>query len=129
VALPANHDPAVEPLLYAISRDGRTLFYGTDTAILPEAAWQGFHQNRLRFDLVILDHTYGPAAPDRDHMNAAEFLAQVARMRAEGLLAGNARIFATHLAHDANPVHPELAALAAPHGYEIAYDGLTVSLD
>jgi phosphoribosyl 1,2-cyclic phosphate phosphodiesterase len=50
-------------------------------------------------------------------------------MRAEGLLAGNARIFATHLAHDANPVHPELVALAAPHGYEIAYDGLTVSLD
>jgi phosphoribosyl 1,2-cyclic phosphate phosphodiesterase len=129
VAVPANHDPAVEPLLYAVSRAGRTLFYGTDTAVLPEAAWQAFHQNRLCFDLVVLDHTYGPAAARPDHMNAADFLSQVARMRAEGLLAPAARIFATHLAHDTNPVHPELVELAAPHGYAIAYDGLTVSLD
>ncbi len=37
-----------------------------------------------------------------------------------------ARVFATHIAHEGNPVHPELSAFAAQHGYEIAYDGFTV---
>jgi phosphoribosyl 1,2-cyclic phosphate phosphodiesterase len=125
-AFPANHDPAVEPLLYAIEADGRSLFYGTDTAVLPEETWQAFHQHRLCFDVVILDHTYGPDEPGSDHLSARQFIEHVARMREEDLLAGDARVFATHLAHAGNPVHPELAEFAAQHGYEVAYDGLSV---
>jgi phosphoribosyl 1,2-cyclic phosphodiesterase len=125
-AVAANHDPNVAPLLYAITADGRTIFYGTDTGPLPEATWQALRQHRLRFDVVILDHTYGWSAGASDHLNAEQFLAQVARLRAEGMLAADARVFAHHLAHDANPVHPELVALAARHGYEVAYDGLTI---
>ena len=125
-AFRANHDPSVEPLLYAIAAEGRTIFYGTDTASLFEETWQAFHDQRLRFDLVVLDHTYGPAEPAPDHLSAREFIAHLQRLRAEGLLAPRARVLATHIAHPGNPVHPELVAFAAPHGYEIAYDGLTV---
>jgi phosphoribosyl 1,2-cyclic phosphate phosphodiesterase len=125
-ALPANHDPATEPLLYAIEAEGRTIFYGVDTAILPEETWSGFHQHKLQFDLVILDHTYGPGELGTDHLSAHQLVEHVARMRQEGLLAGGARILATHIAHEGNPVHPELAEFASDHGYEIAYDGLTV---
>ncbi len=127
-AFQANHDPSVEPLLYAIQAEGRTIFYGTDTAVLPEAVWQGFHEHGLKFDLFILDHTYGPAEPAPDHMSAREFIAHLARLREENLLAPGARVFATHIAHPGNPVHPELVEFATPHGYEIAYDGLTVSV-
>lgn len=126
LAVPANHDPAVDPLLYAIEAGGRGIFYGTDTATLPEETWRAFHRHGLRFDLVILDHTYGPDEPGADHLNARQFVEHLARLRGEGLLADAARIFATHLAHVGNPVHPELAEIAARHGYEIAYDGLTV---
>lgn len=125
-AFPANHDPAVDPLLYAVQMDGYCLFYGTDTDALSEEAWQGFHRHQLRFDLVILDHTYGPNKTANDHLSAPQFIEHAARMRAEGLLADNARLFATHIAHDANPAHPELVSFAAQHGYEIAYDGLTI---
>ena len=125
-ALPANHVPSVDPLLYAITADGRTIFYGTDTAALPEETWQAFHRHTLRFDVVILDHTYGPGESGSDHLNALQVGEHVARMREEHLLAGNARVFATHLAHAGNPVHPELAEFAARHGYEVAFDGLTV---
>jgi phosphoribosyl 1,2-cyclic phosphate phosphodiesterase len=125
-AFPANHDPAVEPLLYAVEADGRTIFYGTDTATLLEETWQAFHRHRLRFDVVILDHTYGLDEPGSDHLGAQQFIEHAARMREEGLLADEARIFATHVAHVGNPVHPELADFAARHGYEVAYDGLTV---
>lgn len=125
-ALEANHDPTVEPLLFAIQKAGRCVFYGTDTDALPEATWRAFHHHQLRFDLVILDHTYGVHKQAADHMSADQVIAHAARMRTEGLLTATARVFATHIAHDANPAHPALAAFAAQHGYEVAYDGLTV---
>jgi len=49
-------------------------------------------------------------------------------MHDEGLLAEDARIFAHHLAHHSNPVHPALVAIAGERGYEVAYDGLTVTV-
>jgi phosphoribosyl 1,2-cyclic phosphate phosphodiesterase len=126
MAFPANHDPVVEPLLYAVEAEERSVFYGADTAVLFEETWQAFHQIGLRFDLVILDHTYGPDEPGSDHLSAWQLIEHAARMREEGLLTSRARIFATHIAHEGNPAHPALAAFAAQHGYEIAYDGLVV---
>jgi phosphoribosyl 1,2-cyclic phosphate phosphodiesterase len=125
-AFSANHDPTVEPLLYAVEVDGRTIFYGTDTATLPEETWRAFHRRKLRFDVVILDHTYGLDEAGSDHLNAQQFIEHVERMSEEGLLADKVRVFATHIAHAGNPVHPELADFAARHGYEVAYDGLAV---
>lgn len=125
-AFPANHDRRLDPVLYALKTAGRTIFYGTDTGPLPEVTWRALHEQRLQFDLLILDHTYGPDEPGPDHMNATQFREHVARFRAEGLLAPNARVLATHISHPRNPPHPELSAIAALHGYEIAYDGLTV---
>jgi phosphoribosyl 1,2-cyclic phosphate phosphodiesterase len=120
LAIPANHDPSVEPLLYVIQAGGRCIFYGTDTPALPESVWQAFHAHRLRFDVVVLDH------PGDDHLGARDVAAYAARLRTEGLLAEGGRVLATHIAHDANPPHPELAAYAAAHVYEIAYNGLSV---
>lgn len=58
-AIPANHDPFVELLLDAVSGRRWSIFYGVDTASLPEATWQALRRNKGVFDLVILDHTYG----------------------------------------------------------------------
>ena len=126
IAFPANHAPEMGALLYAIEADGHSIFYGTDTATLFEETWQGFHQHKLKFDIVVLAQTYGPDEPGSDHLSAHQLIEHVARMRAEGLLATNARVFATHIAHEGNPPHPALAEFAAQHRYEIAYDGLTV---
>ncbi len=125
-AFPANHDPTVEPLLYAVEAAGRSVFYGLDTAALPEETWQAFHRYNLRFDVAILDHTYGPGESGSDHLSARQVIEHVARLREEGLLTDQARVFAAHIAHEGNPVHPELAAFAAQHGYEVACDGLTI---
>ena len=128
VAVAADHDPAVEPLLFAISDGTRTLFYGTDTGPLPEAAWETFHAHGLRFDLVILDHTFGLAPERSQHMSAGDFAATMARMRAEGLAGPGTRFVATHIAHPGNPAHPELEAYARERGYEVAWDGMVITL-
>lgn len=125
-AFPANHAPSMGALLYAVESGGSTVFYGTDTAALSEETWAAFHRHKLRFDTVILDHTYGPDEKASDHLSARQVIAHAERMREEGLLTENARIFATHIAHEGNPAHPELAEFAAQNGYEIAYDGLRV---
>ena len=124
---PANHDPVVDPLLYAVQGGGCSLFYGTDTAALPEEVWRGFERSRFRFNIVILDHTYGPDEEGSDHLCANQFIEQIARMREKGVLAAGARVLATHIAHEGNPVYPELVSFAARHGYEIAHDGLVIS--
>jgi phosphoribosyl 1,2-cyclic phosphate phosphodiesterase len=125
-ALPANHDPSVDSLIFAVRAEDRCLLYATDTAALPEEAWRGFHDGKLRFDTVILDHTYGPGHTGDDHLSAAVFVEHMDRLREERLLKEGSRAFATHISHDANPPHPELSAFSKQHGYEIAYDGLTI---
>jgi hypothetical protein len=80
----------------------------------------------LCFDVVVLDHTYGPEETGSDHLSARQVIEHLARMREEGLVAGRARALATHIAHEGNPVHPELVRFAAQYGYEVAYDGFVV---
>ncbi len=123
-AFPANHAPTMGAMLYAVEADGKSIFYGVDTASLFESTWQVFYRCQMRFDVVILDHTYGPNQQGSDHLSAHQVIDHVARMRSEGLLTHSARAFATHIAHEGNLVHPELVDFAKQHGYEVAYDGL-----
>jgi len=127
-AFPANHAPTMGAMLYAIEAEGRSIFYGTDTASLPESTWQAFHQCQMRFDVVILDHTYGPTQAGTDHLSAQQVIEHVARMRREGLLTNTGRAFATHIAHEGNPAHLDLVTFAKQQGYEIAYDGLVLEI-
>lgn len=129
LAFPANHAPGSGALLYAIERDGRNIFYGTDTAILFEETWQAFPQYKMRFDLVVLDHTYGPKQPGSDnHLSARQVSEHTKRLREEGILKDNGRVFATHIAHEGNPGHAELVEFASQHGYKVAYDGLRITV-
>ena len=125
-AFPSDHDRTGESLLWAITQDDFTLFYGTDTDLIPEDTWKAFKEKKLKFNVVVLDHTYGPGADGSGHLNAMRFVQQVQQMRAEALLAVNARVLATHISHEGNLPHDELSQYAAKFGYEIAYDGLVV---
>ncbi len=128
MAFPANHAPGMGAMLYAIEAAGCAVFYGTDTATLFEQTWQAFRQHQMRFDVVILDHTYGPEQPGSDHLSAHQVIEHADRMRAEGVLGSRGHVFATHIAHEGNPAHPDLAAFAKKHGYEVAYDGLVLTV-
>lgn len=127
-SLKANHAPETTAMLYLIERAGRVIFYGTDTGEMPQATWDALATIGKRCDLVVLDHTFGYQGRSNGHMNAEQFLEQVARLRELGLLADGARIFATHLGHHSNPTHEELVVFARQHGYEVAYDGLTLEI-
>jgi hypothetical protein len=61
-------------------------------------------------------------------MNQTQFVEQLTHMRASGLLADDARVYAHHLAHHSNPLPDALEAEAAVLGYQVTYDGLTVEV-
>jgi phosphoribosyl 1,2-cyclic phosphate phosphodiesterase len=130
-AVRATHDPTITALLYLIEREGRCLFYATDTGEIPEETWADLEaqaREGRRAHVVAMDHTFGMAGRVEGHMNWEQFTEQVARLRAIGLLDANARVFAHHIAHHSNPPHEELSAFAAGHGYDAAYDGLEVAV-
>ena len=128
MAFPANHAPGWGALLFAIESNGRSLFYGTDTAVFLDEVWQALRKYRWQFDLVVLDHTHGFGASSDGHMNAEEVRSHVKRLREEKILKEHGRALATHFSHQGNPVHQELVKATARFGYEIAYDGLEVHL-
>lgn len=129
-SIPATHGGENEPCMLHLIGDGRsTIFYCTDTGPLSEEAWRLLHADGRVIDLVAMDETMGIGGePDPEHLNMESFLQQLERMRAEGLLAPTARIFAHHISHERNPIHPKLSEIFAPYGVEIPYDGLTIEL-
>jgi phosphoribosyl 1,2-cyclic phosphate phosphodiesterase len=92
MALPANHDPGSGSMLFAVASDEGSIFYGTDTAALFEETWQAFHQHGMRFDLVVLDHTYGPDEQGEDHLSARQVAQHAERLREEGILKEGGRL-------------------------------------
>jgi phosphoribosyl 1,2-cyclic phosphate phosphodiesterase len=127
----ADHDPKLTALLFLIEREGRCLFYATDTGELPAETWADLEARAaegMRAHVVAMDHTFGMVGRVQGHMNWEQFTEQIARLRAIGLLAEDARVFAHHIAHHSNPCHEELSAFAAEHGYEVAYDGLEIAV-
>jgi phosphoribosyl 1,2-cyclic phosphate phosphodiesterase len=125
-AFPTDHDNSVDSLLFSITENDYSVFYGTDTDNLPEETWKGFHDKKLKFNVLILDHTYGPNIDNSGHLNANRFIEHINRMKEEDLLSENARILATHISHEGNPLHEILSEYALINGYEIAYDGLVI---
>jgi len=127
-AFPANHARNTSAVLYAIEHGLVSVFYGTDTDALLEETWQGMHKAGIQFDLVVLDNTHGVNPPGFGHMNAHLVEQHTQRMRAEGLLKQEGEVYITHISHIGNPTHEALEALSGGKGYQVAYDGLTLSL-
>lgn len=128
-AVRAAHAPEkMVALLYLIERDRATLFYATDTGPFGDETWTALGRFGKSVDAVAMDHTFGYGAASSGHLNADQFVEQLERMRAMGLVGARTRVLAHHIAHHSNPPHEELSRLAARRGYEVAHDGLVVDL-
>ena len=127
-AVESNHDPRDGSLLWVIEEGETAFLYATDTMRFTDHALELFRNRGFRFDAVAIDHTYGPGTPGGGHLCADEVVGEIGRLRAAGVLQPGCRILATHISHEGMPLHEELSEFAAAHGYEIAWDGMTVEL-
>lgn len=121
----ARHNPKEKCFIYQIERGGKRMLYANDTGVFPQATWERIAG--VRFDFVSLDCTmlalhntyYG-------HMSIEQVVEVKKRMLEMGCADADTRFLITHFSHNGLLLHDELVKVMAGHGFEVAYDGLTV---
>ena len=124
-SFPATHS-SQKPLIYAVEREGRKALIAFDTGPLAPEAWDALAEHV--FDAVIMEETMGRLRLD-SHMGIADVIAAKERMEKEGMLSQGCRFIITHMSHHANPLHEDLESLMRPHGIEVAYDGMRMTIE
>jgi len=110
---------------YSVDDGRHRLLYATDTGPFPEATWAALAGQS--FDVIVLEETGGDGTLP-GHMNLTCFLDHYRRFQKEGMLRPGGRVIATHIAHEANPVHDRLVGRLEPQGVTVAYDGMGLEL-
>lgn len=126
-AVPADHDPAEECLIYICKKGDKTLLYAHDTGIrLPPESWRLLAAQR--FDVVSLDATTGRFPSSENHMGLGEAERFLARLRELGSAGPGTRCILSHFSHNGCVTQSELERYCAPRGLIPAHDGLEVEV-
>ncbi|MCL6521962.1 MAG: hypothetical protein K6U79_06240 [Firmicutes bacterium] len=123
-AVEATHARGETCVNYLLERDGRRLLQGHDTGWWPEVTWEFLATWPL--DVVLLDCTHGPRPASPGHLNVEGVVAAREALAKAGALADGARVIATHFSHNGGWLHAQLQHYFAPHGIEVAYDGMAL---
>jgi len=127
IPLLANHPDGDESgLNYIIEKDGRKILYALDTGwFLPctEAEIK-----RHRFDLVVIEGTFGYGAEVEAHMNFRKVEEAYKLFQSQNLLKYNGRFCVSHLCPHFTPIYDEIAPIMAKKGITIAYDGMKIEI-
>ena len=122
----AEHGPEGFTLNYILQREGRTLLYALDTGGYPEASLEVLR--RFRYDLVVMEGTFGPAFARKGHMTLDKNLEMLRFFMENALWSGAPRFYLSHLSPHWTPPHDQFAEMVAPYGMQVAYDGLTLDV-
>ncbi len=125
-ALPANHDSDETCLLFFIEKDGKSVFYGHDTGLLPDETWAWLATRKL--DLAILDCTNGKLPFTGGHLNIDAVLGIRNRLRKEGTLQNGGQTVVTHFSHNIGLLHDDLTAIFDEEDIIVAYDGMVMHI-
>ena len=125
-AFQAAHAEELEPVIFAVEENGRTLLYASDTGPFPAETWQQLRE--FKFDCAIVESTMGIGPPGTHHLSMQQCVEHHQMLENEGLVQPHARRYATHFSHNRTPPYLECAEFFAPHGIEPAYDGLVVQV-
>ena len=128
-ALAAIHS-CPESMIYLLEEDGKTFLYGNDTGVFPKETWDWLAENVHRpLSVASLDSTMGKQDNRYNgHMSLAQNIETRERMLREGIADEETRFICHHFSHNCMALHDELEEIMNPHGFDIAYDGMVVSL-
>lgn len=124
--LPAEHVQGALLLHITRARDGKTLFYGHDSGLYPEATLAAL-ADASPLDIATFDCTYGAQETNnRGHMGIGGVVQMAEELRRRGAVTDQTRLIATHFSHNGGLLHEELVAAFLPHGIAVAYDGIVI---
>lgn len=133
IPVPANHyvKEKERGLLYLIRKDGKILFYATDTGPFDESYVEKLREKvgLNRIDLLIMDATLGFTKSEYlGHNTHESFLQTLSNLRDYNLLDNSSKIIAHHFSHHHNPNFHELQRLYSKLNILVAYDGMKINI-
>ena len=129
----ANHVTEVPdeiPRIFLVERDGRILFYGSDSSWIPTKSWN--YMRGKPINALVLELTCGETAPNDwrifEH-NTPEMLEIMLTMfRKYNLFAPDVKYYVSHFALTLHTSHERLVEFLAPLDVTPAYDGFTMEV-
>jgi phosphoribosyl 1,2-cyclic phosphate phosphodiesterase len=120
----ATHKGDEECHNFIIEKDGRKLLYATDTGFYRDDVFE-FLSGRA-IDALVVECSEGfQKTPYIGHMDIAQCVKLVDRLRSNGALSPSARVVTTHHAAGGDATHDELVAALKPHDIEAGFDGFS----
>lgn len=124
--LRADHDPASDPVIYIIEKDGKALLYSHDSGTYPKETAEYLKNCGKHFDLVSIDCTNMLLTYRGNHMGLVEN-AEVKDMFIKWGICDEKTIFVVnHFSHNGNATHEEFCKEAEKYGFVVSYDGLEI---
>lgn len=124
--LPADHDPATSPVIYAISDKASSVLYAHDTGMLKEDAWEWLRVSVLHFNFVSLDCTAGLLPGWRSgHLGLDTCLEFAEKLKCTGAADDSTVFCLNHFSHNCLADYEDMIPHAVKYGFDVAFDGKT----
>lgn len=125
-AIPANHTPKEEAVLFGIRKGSKSILYLNDTGELSEDCFRFLAENGFQANAVSMDCTFADdEGPHSDrHMGFPENDKLRKKLIEYRIVHSDAKYYVTHFSHNSAPFRARMAEEAACRGFIAAYDGL-----
>lgn len=125
--LKANHAKHLDPVIYVIEKDGKTLLYAHDTGFFPDETWKYLENSGLKFDYVSLDCTNANREKIKGtHLSITGCVKIKERFLSMGLADEKTIFCLNHFSHDCGYTYDEIVPVAAKNGFIVAFDSMEV---
>lgn len=119
----ANHKQDEDCHNFIIDDGKSSMLYATDTGVWHEPTWEFLSD--FRFDGLVIECTEGiHRTTYYGHLDVAECINVIERLRRIGALKENSKAVTTHHSHLGGVTHAQLEATLNPHNIIVGYDGL-----
>ncbi len=128
--LKAVHDPSSSPVIYIIEKDGKSIFYSTDTSEYDEETFSYLKTLEKPLNLITLDCTYGLSDTEwSGHLDFRRCINLRKKLEEAKITDSNTIFVLTHFSHNAKSVmYDEFVKIAAEENFWVAYDGMIIEI-
>lgn len=121
----AEHDEKSTPVVYAVEKDGKSIFYANDTSELCEESMNTLRRRKKPFDVISLDCT----AAFRDityigHLNLKRCINVKTQLLNDGIADKNTVFVLNHFSHNGNAMYDDFSHIAGENRFLVSYDGM-----
>lgn len=128
-ALRANHAKKLEPLIYIIQKDRKSILYAHDTGYFFDDTWEYIENSGIKFDLVSLDCTStNRKSVEGTHMNLTACCMVKDRLIKNNNADEKTVFCLNHFSHNGGYTYDELVPIAEEKGFIVSYDTMEIEI-